>query len=67
MSPTYRNRSVVRVPEIDRLARYPARVLSSRCRLGHDPVMTQRVYAHVHAAEMRSLGEAFGQAITRDQ
>jgi hypothetical protein len=28
--------------------------------------MTQRVYAHVHAAEMRSLGEAFGQAITRD-
>ena len=23
--------------------------------------MTQRVYAHVHAAEMRSLGEAFGQ------
>ena len=34
--------------------------------LGHDPVMTQRIYAHVHAAEMRSLGEAFGQAITRD-
>jgi hypothetical protein len=29
--------------------------------------MTQRVYAHVHVAEMRSLGEAFGQAITRDQ
>jgi hypothetical protein len=29
--------------------------------------MIQRVYAHVHAAEMRSLGEAFGQAITRDQ
>jgi hypothetical protein len=28
--------------------------------------MTQRVYAHAHAAEMRSLGEAFGQAITRD-
>jgi hypothetical protein len=23
-------------------------------------------HAHVHAAEMRSLGEAFGQAITRD-
>jgi hypothetical protein len=28
--------------------------------------MTQRVYAHVHAAEMRALGEAFGKAITRD-
>jgi hypothetical protein len=35
--------------------------------LGHDPVMTQRVDAHVHAAEMRSLGETFGQANTRDQ
>jgi integrase len=44
---------------------YPVHVVAAW--LGHDPVMTQRVYAHVHAAEMRSLGEAFGQAITRDQ
>jgi site-specific recombinase XerD len=43
---------------------YPVHVVAAW--LGHDPVMTQRVYAHVHAAEMRSLGEAFGQAITRD-
>jgi integrase len=44
---------------------YPVHVVAAW--LGHDPVMTQRVYAHVHAAEMRSLGEAFGQTITRDQ
>ena len=44
---------------------YPVHVVAAW--LGHDPVMTQRVYAHVHVAEMRSLGEAFGQAITRDQ
>jgi integrase len=43
---------------------YPVHVVAAW--LGHDPVMTQRVYAHVHAAEMRALGEAFGQAITRD-
>jgi hypothetical protein len=29
--------------------------------------MTQRVYAHVHAAGVRSLGDEFGQAIPRDQ
>jgi hypothetical protein len=28
--------------------------------------MTQPVYAQVHAAEMRYLGEAVGQAITHD-
>jgi integrase len=44
---------------------YPVHVVAAW--LGHDPVMTQRVGAHVHAAEMRCLGEAFGQAITRDQ
>ena len=43
---------------------YPVHVVAAW--LGHDPVMTQRVYAHVHAAEMRALGEAFGQAITRE-
>jgi len=35
--------------------------------LGHDPVITQRVYAHVHAAEMHSIGAAYGQAILRGQ
>ena len=43
---------------------YPVHVVAAW--LGHDPVMTQRVYAHVHAAEMRSLGEAFGRALTHD-
>jgi hypothetical protein len=41
---------------------YPVHVVAAW--LGHDPVMTQRLYAHVHVAEMRSHGEAFGQAMT---
>jgi integrase len=44
---------------------YPVHVVAAW--LGHDPVMTQRVYAHAHTAELRALGEDFGQAITRDQ
>ncbi len=44
---------------------YPVHVVAAW--LGHDPVMTQPVYAHVHAAEKRPLGEACGRAITRDQ
>jgi site-specific recombinase XerD len=44
---------------------YPVHVVAAW--LGHDPVVTQRVYAHVHAAEMRSLGDAFGRALSPEQ
>jgi hypothetical protein len=35
--------------------------------LGHDPVMTQRVYAHVHTDALRALGSAFDQALSGEQ
>jgi integrase len=41
---------------------YPVHVVAAW--LGHDPVMTQRVYAHVHRAELQSLGEAYGRALS---
>ncbi len=40
---------------------YPVHVVAAW--LGHDPVMTQRVYA----AETRSLGEAFARALSPEQ
>jgi hypothetical protein len=41
---------------------YPVHVVAAW--LGHDPVMTQRVHAHVHTEALRSLGEAFDQALS---
>jgi hypothetical protein len=41
---------------------YPVHVVAAW--LGHDPVMTQRVYAHVHTEAPRALGEAFDQAVS---
>jgi site-specific recombinase XerD len=43
---------------------YPVHVHVVAAWLGHDPVMTQRVYAHVHRAELQSLGEAYGRALS---
>ena len=44
---------------------YPVHLVAAW--LGHDPVMTQRVYAHVHQVELRELGDAFGRALSGDQ
>ena len=44
---------------------YPVHLVAAW--LGHDPVMTQRVYAHVHQFELRELGDAFGRALSGDQ
>ena len=41
--------------------RYPVHIVAAW--LGHDPVMTQRVYAHAHRDEMQELAEAFGRAL----
>jgi integrase len=44
---------------------YPVHVVAAW--LGHDPVMTQRVYAHVHTDALRALGSAFDQALSGEQ
>jgi integrase len=40
---------------------YPVHIVAAW--LGHDPVMTHRVYAHVHRDEMQALAEAFSRAL----
>jgi integrase len=42
---------------------YPVHVVAAW--LGHDPAMTQRVYAHVHTDEMRALVNAFDEVISK--
>ncbi|MEP6760790.1 MAG: site-specific integrase [Sporichthyaceae bacterium] len=44
---------------------YPVHVVAAW--LGHDPVMTQRVYAHVHTEALRALGRSFDQALSGEQ